>query len=283
MDGTTTDAQEDGPPGPKDAELPEIIEITPGGNVILDVIFETSQKTLQTLRKAARLPPGQRSEGPKKVRVAYRVELEVLQKQSKYFSSLLGDARFEEANAVAEALRAISLDNTNAADLDVKDLPWIKVHDDDEATRSAGREAVFAEFLRILHGKETTKTAKNPPSLQELATLAIFADRFVCERPVSSYLRELKFKFPQAQLRASREDGAVPKLVNEESVRQKILVSWFLDQPLRFHVSTRELILAGSSRWSPYTDQDATRRASWWDLPDDLESKPLTIPLSALS
>ncbi len=81
------------------------------------------------------------------------------------------------------------MDNKKASDLAAKDLPWIRIHDDDEATKAAGREAVFAELLRILHGKETTKTAKTPPTLRELAILAVFADRFACARPVSAYVR----------------------------------------------------------------------------------------------
>jgi len=70
----------------------------------------------------------------------------------------------------------------------------------------------------------------------------------------------------------------------EETLRQKILVSWLLNQPLKFHASTRELILYGSCNWTTAIASDdppadatgpntATSAAAWWDLPDGLEAE----------
>jgi len=262
-----------------DDALPEVIIITPHGNVILDVVFETSKQTLKSARKAAQPRPGQRRDHARRpvvlqtsLRIGYRVSLDVLKQQSKYFDNLLGDVRFQEAKAIASALQALSLTQTSPGDLAPQDLPWVRITDDDTASRAAGREAVFAELLRVLHGTETTWTAKNPPTLLELATLAVLADRFACNtRRLAGYVRDLRFRFPQAQLKPSRDDGASPIFVNEEAIRQKIFVSWLLDQPLKFHAGTRELILYGSTRWNPYSELDDDR--SWWDLPDGLEGK----------
>jgi len=280
MEDAVADSQADEPAKRNDDIPADIVIIAPHGDVMLDVVFETSMETLRSARRAARPRPGQRvSDGAgrpalrRKIRVAYRVEVQVLREQSKYFNSLLGDTRFQEAKTIAAALKTMSLRNVDAAKLKPDELPWVRIEDDDDVSRSAGREAVFAELLRVLHGKETIKTAKNPPNLLELATLAILSDRFDCTVAPSAYVRNLRFKFPQAVLKAPKENGDPPIFVNEEAIRQKLLVSWLLDQPLRFQAGSRELVMYGSTRWSPYTVQDDPPAAAWWDLPDGLESK----------
>ena len=280
MEEAAADSQADEPARADDEISADIVVIEPHGDAMLDVVFETSTETLKSAHKANRPRPGQRAvDGlgrpvlKRRIRVAYRVEIEVLRKQSKYFNSLLGDTRFREAKVVAAALKTMSLRSIKPAQLEPAELPWIRIDDDDDVSRSAGREVVFAELLRILHGKETIRTAKNPPSLPELAAMAILSDRFDCSTPASVYVRNLRFKFPQAVLKPPKEDGDPPAFTNEEAIRQKILVSWLLDQPLRFQAGTRELITYGSKMWSPYADHEESRAAAWWDLPDELESK----------
>ena len=115
-------------------------------------------------------------------------------------------------------------------------------------------------MLRVLHGKETTA---KPPTMLHVTTLAVLADRFDCTKPVSRALStDLKFKWPAAQVRSPREDGSRLSLAAEEVLRQKILVSWLLDQPLKLHAASRELIVRGSSRWSVYEEADGVDRAS---------------------
>jgi hypothetical protein len=77
----------------------------------------------------------------------------------------------------------------------------------------------------------------------------------------------------------ARDGPALTKAV-EETLRQKILVSWLLDQPLKMQVTTRELIMYGSRRWSAlfHEEDEASIAATWWDLPDDLESEPTPFP-----
>jgi hypothetical protein len=82
----------------------------------------------------------------------------------------------------------------------------------------------------------------------------------------------MRFKWPASQQRTIREDGIALDHASEESLRQKILVSWLLAQPPIMQVATRELVTYGSQRWSTYSDPDP-EVASWWDLPDDLESE----------
>ncbi len=260
---------------------PEIVVIEPRGDVILDVTFETSKETLKSGRKATAPRPARRpgSDIPRPpvlkttVRVAYRVEVGVLRKHSKYFDNLLGDDRFQEAKRVAAAFQKMALRDEKPADLESGDLPWIQIVDDDYVSRSAGRELVFGELLRTLHGKETVRTPKKPPSMVELTTFAILADRFDCAAAASAYVLNLKTRIPHPQPKALVDDGSSPSLSNEGAIRQRILISWLLEDPVRFHGGTGSLILGGSSLWSSTSEQDDAPATAWWDLPDGLEGK----------
>ncbi|CAK7222752.1 hypothetical protein SBRCBS47491_004966 [Sporothrix bragantina] len=359
-----------------------VVVISPKGDVVLDVLFETSRDALLETARALRKKPGSAAataavRPPLKLKLpmAFRVETTALIKHSRYFANLLGDTRFQEAQAVKAGLAALALDDIKPGDADINRLPRVHIDDDDEGSRTAGRELVFSELLRILHwdgmispvvtvanGDETpgaaekksppsspgvaktklTKaqqkpsaaraagswrekkpaavkeakpaqaptqprmpgsrwTTEMPPTLLELATLALQADRFACTKAVAAYVRALRLRFPQPIVRATRGDGSTstggniaggssfPGMVNEEAIRQKVFVSWLLDQPIRFHAGTRELILFGSQRWKAAlkggdeddTDGDARGNPAaqtphlpaWWDLPDGIESE----------
>ncbi|EON96290.1 putative hydroxyproline-rich glyco protein [Phaeoacremonium minimum UCRPA7] len=285
MEDSAAPGDGDATEGPSKDSIKVIDVAAPKGDAVLDVTFETSKETLRATRKATQPRPGQRTAPPRPllqstIRRAYRVDVAILKKQSKYFDNLLGDTRFEEARTVIDGLKALSLRNEKPGELDASELPWVKIIDDDEATRSAGREAVFADLLRILHGKETEV---KPPTMLYVTNLAVLADQFLCTGPVSRYLNTgIKFKWPVTQARAPREGGLRINAATEEVIRQKILSSWLLDQPTKLHAATRELILYGSHQWSPYAEPDESRGATWWDLQDDLESKQVVTLLLKL-
>ncbi|KAK0651999.1 hypothetical protein B0T16DRAFT_387337 [Cercophora newfieldiana] len=285
MDGTDGSTQEF-----------EVVEIASDGDVLLDVTFETSSETLKAARKAAKPRPGQKitTPGPvlrPNVRIGYRVQLSVLKQKSKYFNNLFGDTRFSEAKSIAAAFEQLTLRNIKPSEAPTSDLPAVRIHEDDETTKLAGQDAVFADLLRILHDKPRdltpgtgTSTSAKPWTMHRLATLAVLADRFDCALPVSKNLSSLKFKWPATTTSLPKDDRhflASLTKSSEETLRQKILVSWLLDQPLKFHAATRELVLYGSHRWvlpsaSPEADSedsDPSYTAAWWHLPDDLESE----------
>jgi hypothetical protein len=257
---------------------PPVINIVADGDVILDVTFNNSRETLRQARKAAQSfsarKPATGSVGTlnPQVRVAYRVRLGALTQHSVYFENLLADTRFVEGRAIIEALEKLSVHGIEAKDAKPSDLPWVKIVDDDEATRSAGREVVFEDLLRILHGVENT--IKGPAGMQYVAVMTVLADRFVCLPAVSRHLfSKGQFKWPAEKVRPlAREDDRV--LAHEENLRQKVLVAWLLNRPPNFHAATRDLILKGSGRWNPYHEPETSReRAAWWDLQDGIESK----------
>lgn len=293
-----SEPSQDGDPSSSALDLPKVITIAPKGDVLLEVTFETSKSTLKATRKALpKARPGQREPPPPqpllkpRIHLAYRVDLATLKKHSKYFTNLLGDTRFQEARAIESRFKDLSLHGEKPSELDPEHLPRVKITDDDDATRSAGREDVFRDLLRILHGGGIVT---RPVTILYVATLAVMADRFACAPTVSRFLTTgLKFKWPATPApKPSGEADGMPCLSHaaEEILRQKILVSWLLDQPLRFQAATRELILFGSHRWSasgadeeedehdgePKSPADAAaagQEALWWYLPDELEGK----------
>ncbi|ROW03752.1 hypothetical protein VMCG_05416 [Cytospora schulzeri] len=299
MDEPSEPPQDGDSSPPTSSDLPTVIIIAPKGDVLLEVTFETSKSTLQATRKALPKPrPGQREPPPPQpllkpqIHLAYRVDLDTLKKHSKYFTNLLGDTRFQEARTIESRFKDLSLRGEKPSDLDPEHLPRVSITDDDEATRSAGREDVFRDMLRVLHGGGIVT---RPVTILYVATLAVMADRFACTAAVSRYLGTgLKFKWPATPL--PKPSGEVDGMASlspaaEEVLRQKILVSWLLDQPVRFQAATKELVLFGSHRWSAEgaeeEDEDAEngsrsmadaatasrQEALWWYLPDELEEE----------
>lgn len=163
-------------------ERPEVIVISEHGDVVLDATFQNSKDTIRSARKAAaaqaqprhlnRGEPQPQPPPPRaRVRLAFRVDLAVLKRQSKYFDKLLGDAHFKEANDISDAFAALSMKGVQPRDADARELPWIRIHDDDGATSYAYREMAFADLLRILHGLGA-KTSQAQITMSFVTTLA---------------------------------------------------------------------------------------------------------------
>ena len=252
-----------------------VVNIDPKGDVVLDLTFTTSSGTLRRARKAqlaavrkagatAVPPPDLKAT----VKEAYRVSLGSLKRHSKYFDNLFSNSAFREAKLIEDALSQLRERGVKPAEAEVDQLPWLPISEDDEATKAASREHVFEDMLRIIHGG-APKVAK--VTMPYVTTLAITADRFDCTSAVSRCLTtELKFKWPVTDGRPMIDDaGRITDV--EQTLRQKILTAWLLNQPLRLHHATRELIRRGSSHWSAFHDFDADAGAAWWSLPDGLE------------
>ncbi|KAI1101782.1 hypothetical protein F4804DRAFT_288379 [Jackrogersella minutella] len=254
-------------------KLPEVVNIVDDGDLILDVTFENSKDTIRSTRVAqSKLSSRESQPAPKKrARVGFRVSLKVLKGQSKYFEKLLTDSRFKEAKDISNAFAALKLINVKPEAAEVKELPWIEIRDDDQATHYAHREGALSDLLRILHGKEVTT---RQITMSFVTTLAVLADRFDCTPAVSKYLVSgLKFKWPVTSRKPVRDEVSVMSRNNEDILRQKILVSWLLGQPTRLQAATKEIIMNGSSRWSPFAEDDGTSDATWWYLQDGLEQE----------
>ncbi|KAF6821671.1 hydroxyproline-rich glycoprotein-like protein [Colletotrichum sojae] len=270
-------AHDDTLDSPSGGRLPVRL-VADDGDVVLDVTFETSRETIAAARKtwqaavkkfgAPRIPEPNLSSS---IRVAYRVKLSVLKKHSRYFENLLGNKQFSEAANVEQTLARLTAEKLKMAEVGAGDLPWISIVDDDDATRSIGRDKVFEDLMRIMHGKQIQSNAVN---MLHVTTLAILADRFDCRAVVSRHLSiDLKFKWPLTSTKPARS-GTLKKAFDVENVlRQKILVSWLLEQPPRLHNYTREIILRGSVRWSSLSVEETSRSELWWNLPDGLEQE----------
>ncbi|KAI1471315.1 uncharacterized protein F4812DRAFT_413535 [Daldinia caldariorum] len=253
-------------------KLPEVVNITQGGDLILDVTFENSKDTIRTARVAqSKLFSRDSQPAPKrKARLGFRVSLKELKTQSKYFERLLTDSRFKEAKDISSAFAALSVRSVKPETAEAKELPWIKIQDDDQATHYAHREGAFGDLLRILHGKEVVTKF----TMSFVTTLAVLADRFDCASAVSKYLvAGTRFKWPVTNRKPARDESVVMSRSNEDILRQKILVSWLLNQPARFQAATKEIIMNGSCRWSSFAQDDESSDATWWYLQDGLEQE----------
>ncbi|PQE12173.1 hydroxyproline-rich glyco protein [Rutstroemia sp. NJR-2017a BVV2] len=238
-----------------------VIRVSKTGDIILDVRFENTRactksipsETIQKLKLSKEPFPS--------ARVFYRVRLDVLKQHSKYFERLLGSDVFGEGQIVSAKLAEFAQSKLDPSTLPANELPRIKIVDEDEATRTLGREAIFQDMLSILHA---TNHSSKTINLLYLSILVIMADRYDCMTTVSRYITSKfsSFRYPPT----------LEKTL-EEVVRQKILIFYHTNQAPRFATATKELILRGSSRWTVYEDVDPDVGAAWWDLPEDLEAE----------
>jgi hypothetical protein len=238
----------------------KVIEIRATGDVILDVTFDNTNACTRSIPSDV-IQKLRTSKTPfSSTRAFYRVRLETLKKVSKYFTHLLGSDVFGEGRAIKDAFTKLAESSLKPSETEAGRLPRINIVDEDDATRTMGREHVFRDMLRIIHGAEhLTK----PISMTYLSILVIMADRFDCLTPVQRYVTGTfsNFKYPQTMDKST-----------EETLRQKILIFYQTNQAVRLAAATKELILRGSSRWIGYEESPAFTSA-WWDLPDGLECK----------
>lgn len=240
-----------------------VFNIRDTGDVLLDVTFENSvactksipTDVLQRLKNTKSPLPSPR--------IFYRVCLETLKKNSRYFTHLLGSDVFGEGLAIQKVFSELEKISLRPSECEAERLPRIKIVDEDYATRVLGREHVFSDMLRIIHGAEHITKPINVTYISVLVTLA---DRFDCLPPISRYITGslANFKYPQT----------LDKNM-EEVLRQKILVFYYTNQAPRLATATRELILRGSSHWASF-DDNTVYSAVWWDLPDGLEGMLLS-------
>jgi hypothetical protein len=247
-----------------DGEEHTLIEVRATGDVVLDVTFEnhrSSSKLLVGQAGTTRLPSIQKNTKSTNTRMLYRVRLDTLKKTSKYFDLLLGSDTFEEGKKIAATFASLQAKGVTPTTVEAHELPRIQITDDDETTRIAGREAVFGDLLRILHAGDISMRL----TLPYLATMAVMADRFDCTPLIARYVKaSKKLVWPQTYGNMTT--------ATEELLRQKILISWLLDDQVRLGSSTRELILRGSLRWTSVEEAPNKEfEATWWDLQDGLE------------
>lgn len=252
----------------------KLVEIRTTGDCILDVSFENSRyATVSASKEEPRSSRPRKYARPTKSRVCFRVRLETLKRSSKYFEHLLGSDNFKEGNIIAAQFASLKLQDLRPSESDAGDLPRIEIVDDDEASQTMGREVVFEDLLRILHDME----ALTRPTVVYIASLAIMADRFECTPMIARYVKALKtLKWPVTYGKSHKDGGTMMSPATEELLRQKILIAWILDQPIRLAQCTKELILRGSTQWVVRDeDVDTSRKALWWHLPDSLEDELL--------
>ncbi|PNP47732.1 hypothetical protein TGAM01_v202985 [Trichoderma gamsii] len=251
---------------------PTVVNIADAGDIVLDVTFETSRETLRKSQKASALALKKPSGAPQpalksKVTVAFRVSQAALKKHSQYFANLLSNPKFSEASAIDEAHKKLEKLKIEPGKADAADLPWIRITDDDEATKAAGREHVFEDMLKIIH----QKPLKAPRvALSEVATMAILADRFDCLTVVARSLNGIRW--PVTNNRPFADDSG-RNTDAEQMLREKILVSWLLSNGMKLHQAARELVVRGSRLWSDYSEEREELTAAWWHLPEGIEEE----------
>ncbi|KAK1761042.1 hypothetical protein QBC47DRAFT_368923 [Echria macrotheca] len=241
-----------------------IEDIAPTGDVVLDVKYSNGRR-------------------------GYRVESSDLKKSSRYFRALLGSG-FSEAKSVEEGLARLAIQGVKPSEAPADSLPHIEIEQDDVGSRvpSTYLFAAFPDLLRIVHGQAVTSVVK----IRYLAALAVIADRFNCADAVSRTWASVVGNSKRTTWLQSPPPNYAPGidsklgLLEEEEIRQSILVSWIFNLPREMYVYTQALIRCGSRLWllqeeeaghqedgAGLQEDDASLWGPWWDLPDGLEDE----------
>jgi hypothetical protein len=134
-----------------DGKAYPVEDIRSTGDVVLDVTFENTYACNKSIPADEIRKIRTSKASIPSPRVFYRVRLETLKKCSRYFEHLLGP-QFAEGAAVIEQNTKLAELNLNPTEIAAEMLPRIKIIDEDVATRTVGREKIFGDLLRIIHG-----------------------------------------------------------------------------------------------------------------------------------
>lgn len=128
-----------------------LVEIRSTGDILLDVHFKNTSECTKSIPKDALRSLRARKLPVTSPRILYRVRLDTLKKHSDYFRTML-KPQFAEGLAVEKALKELANANQIASELEPDKLPRITIVDEDAATKTFGREVIFRDMLRIIHG-----------------------------------------------------------------------------------------------------------------------------------
>ncbi|KAK6584960.1 hypothetical protein PZA11_003184 [Diplocarpon coronariae] len=237
-----------------------LVEIRTTGDILLDVYFKNTSACTKSIPKDAL-----RSLRTKKLpmpspRILYRVKLETIKKHSEYFQ-ILFKPLFAEGLAVTKALSDLESSGLDPTKIEAEKLPRVQIVDEDSITKTFGREAIFRDMLRVVHGNDPITS---PFNTQSLTVLVLMADRYNFTSPVTRHM--------QKTLNAHKYPVGLDKN-GEEALRQKVLIQFHTDQGMRFTGSTKDFILRGSMRWTDTAESSNEFQAPWWDLPYGLEGE----------
>jgi len=238
----------------------QLVDIRSTGDILLEVTFKNGSDITKSIPKDALRNLRARGLPIPSPTIFYRARLDTLTKNSEYFR-LLVKPQFAEGLSVAEAFASLAASGQDPTKIEANRLPRVKIVDEDIATKTFGREIIFADLLRILHGSPPLTTHFTTHSL---TVLVLMADRYGATSFTTKHMQKtlLNHKFPITV----DKNG-------EESLRQKIIIRYHTDPGLRFALATKELILRGSQRWSGFEDFTNEYQTAWWDLPYGLEAE----------
>jgi len=192
--------------------------------------------------------------------VYLRLSVDSLRRESRYFDRLLQPGRFGEGSRVAKELQHLQSRYQTLAEVPSNELPSITVSDLGRISNIKSLSALMTDFFNILHGKDLATL----PPVQNLANLAVVADRFDALESVRSYANRKKILRTIDGKTTPKIDGALV----EEKVRQRLLVAVMLDYPPWMDKYSGRLITKGWVGGEYDVDKPL-----WWDLPSGVEQE----------
>ena len=202
--------------------------------------------------------------------IRYRVCSGALSRVSAYFQTLLYDGKFAESIHFQQERRRLLEAHGDLKHVCADLLPTVHITDLGSVPKGVLLDLPFAVVLRILHG---THDQNQFLSTEQLATIAIIADRFELTEYLGNVFRRGSFSCKRAFSRSLTMSASSSSARLEETLRQILLIATIFRLPDPLTQLSSRLVMNGSKNWSVYDPDLSDDSAMWWDLPHNLEEE----------
>jgi len=201
--------------------------------------------------------------------LAVRVHTHLLVTHSTYFASLLSpNTSFAEGASVTKRLAALKTQYSVLDDVPISELPRIKIDYVGQISQVTSIKPLMMDFMRLIQ-RVRLETGRQPGSkalkmpIKNVANLAIVADRFGAAEIVRKWVAH---NIPHPGPEKSSE-------MNEEQTRMRLCIGVLLDLDTWVSIYSLQLIIVGSSRWSPYAAEPSDADPMWWIIARSVEEE----------
>ncbi|KAJ5088717.1 hypothetical protein N7456_012333 [Penicillium angulare] len=216
--------------------------------------------------------------------MSWQVSSKLLIEKSPYFRAMLDPVKFAEGRQLAQQVEALNVNSNSHSEFKAENdegpisLPVVHITAN-TVTRLCGPD-VLGLFIKVLcldsmddHVKQSFQGALRIESPSTIAKLIHIADAFNSLDPIKAILHSIDYQYgKKGRASVSRFSTALLKM-KEDRIRQIILISKTIQNPVVTRVFTHLLILVGSKFWFNSPEPPSGEYLQWHYLPSNVEEE----------
>ncbi|KAJ5259452.1 hypothetical protein N7478_012433 [Penicillium angulare] len=218
--------------------------------------------------------------------MSWQVSSKMLIEKSPYFRAMLDPVKFAEGRQLAQQIEALNI-NLNShsefnaettEDSDQISLPVVYITAN-TVTKLCGPD-VLGLFIKVLcldcmddHVKQSFQNALKIESPSTIAKLIHIADAFNSLDQIKAILRSIDYQYGKKGRASVSRFSTVLLKMKEDRIRQIILISKTIQNPIVTRVFTHVLVIAGSRFWRNAPEPPSGEYLQWHYLPSNVEEE----------